>query len=815
MALRPLAKEQLRPLLKLNDQLRELASLEQDINVTSIVAVGDQSHGKSSVIEALSGIDLPRGEDIQTRLPLVLQLRNCQDPSEERAILSADGIEERNVSLKGIAEAVRNLTQEIAGERKDVVDRQVELKVFKVDQDDLTLIDLPGMTRVAVDGQHAEIEETITKMYQRYMKPSETVILNVVSAMADFSTSASLKLSQQLDSVGTRTLLCVTKVDQYRDPGLAAKISKAAEQLHLQHDNIFCVRNRSQPENDAAVDLVEARKREDDFFCKHDELQTLPKDSVGIGALSRRLVMQQYSRIRATLPEASCKIDQRISELEDAMTRLGPVIGSESEGRAMFQQRLARLFQTLRDENTGRINQASATEVVGRSLELCLDVDDLSKLRTTKKVGEYVVGPSVNINDVPLCLRLYPNETLNGDTRKANHADSGHNAVGLYVSAKLPTIVTSVGILTCFEALSEEGSSIKYHEGQKADIFTADTNCWGQEKFLDSNTAGKCGRVSFKAHLYIQSIKRKDGNDGRPILCAAVHKQNKSFAEAVNKLYSNSYFFSSSFKMNLEAKFQARSGALGLPGTLVPEPALIVLKDMRAKLAGAVNCHVEALELIADRAWKCRLSEFFDEFPQMHKIAVQSIDDVLKTQKKQSHEMTRQILAWEDSIVFTENHYFMDTVQSLRKLILGADSITEKMPEQFAFLSSKTLENLRNLSNEEQRIVDVQIEIYAYWKTMKKRLIDYVSMCSQHELIQQPLNELMAQRIHNAIEDKSKVCGGLAKLMAPPLSKLLEVRATMARLDALKKAQDLIRSQPDMETLNLAVLLESQPETQK
>jgi hypothetical protein len=86
-----LQASKLRPLLKLNDELRALLSNEKDINVTTIVAVGDQSHGKTSVIEALSGIDLPRGEGIQTRVPLELRLRRVAQSSDERATLQVTG----------------------------------------------------------------------------------------------------------------------------------------------------------------------------------------------------------------------------------------------------------------------------------------------------------------------------------------------------------------------------------------------------------------------------------------------------------------------------------------------------------------------------------------------------------------------------------------------------------------------------------------------------------------------------------------------------------------------------------------------------
>eukprot|EP00928_Gymnodinium_smaydae_P001874 TRINITY_DN10670_c1_g1_i1.p1 TRINITY_DN10670_c1_g1~~TRINITY_DN10670_c1_g1_i1.p1 ORF type:complete len:411 (-),score=72.98 TRINITY_DN10670_c1_g1_i1:56-1288(-) len=398
MAFGLVAKDQLRPLVKLNDALRELASLEQDINVTSIVVVGDQSHGKSSVIEALSGIDLPRGEDIQTRLPLVLQLRRCAQPHEECAILSAEGIAERSIDLKDIADEVRKITTDVAGDGKDVLDKEVELKVLKVDQDDLTLIDLPGMTRVAVKGQHEEIEETITNMYKRYMTPEESILLNVVSAMVDFSTSKSLKLSRDLDSLGRRTILCVTKIDQHTDPGLVDKIGKAAEQLHLPPEHVFCVRNRSQPENDEEVDLAEARKREEEYFRSHREFEKLPTTSLSVSALSRKLVALQYDKIQATLPVASSKIHARIMELDKALAELGPIMSTAAECRSLFQGRLASSLQTLRDESIGRISSTcDDEEFAGRSFELQLYIEDLAKARKAYKFGDDIQSSEVRL----------------------------------------------------------------------------------------------------------------------------------------------------------------------------------------------------------------------------------------------------------------------------------------------------------------------------------------------------------------------------------------------------------------------------------
>jgi hypothetical protein len=73
-------EQHIRPLMDLKDCVHALTYQETSINSTRIVMAGDQFHGKmTSSLEALCGVDLPRGEGIQTRVPLVLQLRQAQE----------------------------------------------------------------------------------------------------------------------------------------------------------------------------------------------------------------------------------------------------------------------------------------------------------------------------------------------------------------------------------------------------------------------------------------------------------------------------------------------------------------------------------------------------------------------------------------------------------------------------------------------------------------------------------------------------------------------------------------------------------------
>jgi interferon-induced GTP-binding protein Mx1 len=144
-----------RPLLDCVDRVRPYLAGE-NIELPAIVVVGDQSSGKSSVLESISGIALPRGTNIVTRCPLELQLRR---DTETYAIISRPAavglfggdpskmISERLTRLEDIGPAIERFTAEIAGANKGVSDRPISLRVHRPDAPDLTLIDLPGACR--------------------------------------------------------------------------------------------------------------------------------------------------------------------------------------------------------------------------------------------------------------------------------------------------------------------------------------------------------------------------------------------------------------------------------------------------------------------------------------------------------------------------------------------------------------------------------------------------------------------------------------------------------------------------------------------
>ena len=124
--------------------------MKEGIQLPTIVVVGDQSSGKSSVLESLAGISLPRGQGICTRVPLIMRLQHHYKPDPE-LLLEYMG-KTVNTDESHVSDAINTATKEIAGTAKGISNAPITLVVKKNGVPDLTMVDLPGITRVPVLG---------------------------------------------------------------------------------------------------------------------------------------------------------------------------------------------------------------------------------------------------------------------------------------------------------------------------------------------------------------------------------------------------------------------------------------------------------------------------------------------------------------------------------------------------------------------------------------------------------------------------------------------------------------------------------------
>jgi GTP-binding protein EngB required for normal cell division len=322
--------EQIRPLLDAVDRLRHLKVTQEGIQLPTIVVVGDQSSGKSSVLESLAGISLPRGQGICTRVPLVMQLKDDPSADGSQPVLQLEYGGGRVVATSEakVAGAIAEATAEIAGSRKGISDSPITLVVRKRGVPDLTLVDLPGITRVPVKGQPDDIYDQVSRIIKEYITPKESIILNVLSATVDFPTCESIRMSQQVDRHGERTLAVVTKSDKAPE-GLLDKVTMDDVNIGLGY---VCVRNRIGDET-----YEHARAEEERLFREHPLLSKIDKSMVGIPVLAQRLMQIQAAIIAKCLPDIVKQINDRLSRSSSELEQMPPDLNNVADAvRAFF-----------------------------------------------------------------------------------------------------------------------------------------------------------------------------------------------------------------------------------------------------------------------------------------------------------------------------------------------------------------------------------------------------------------------------------------------------------------------------------------------
>ena len=222
--------KKLRKLINLIDQLRD-CGVQNYIQLPRIASLGTQSSGKSSVLESIVGLDfLPRGDGVVTRRPLELRLNHISEGEPWAVFAERKGV--KFTDFNKVRQTIEALTDERCAGEKNIVDDPIVLNVYSPTCPDLTLIDLPGITRVPVGKQPKNIEEITKNMAKRYCEDPTTIILCVIAANTDIATSDGLKMAQEIDPNGTRTLGVLTKLD-IMDKGTDARRAFMGEEIPL------------------------------------------------------------------------------------------------------------------------------------------------------------------------------------------------------------------------------------------------------------------------------------------------------------------------------------------------------------------------------------------------------------------------------------------------------------------------------------------------------------------------------------------------------------------------------------------------------
>ncbi|XP_053505842.1 interferon-induced GTP-binding protein Mx1-like isoform X1 [Ictalurus furcatus] len=314
-------EEKVRPYIDLIDSLRPLG-VEKDLALPAIAVIGDQSSGKSSVLEALSGVALPRGgEDIVTRCPLELKMKKSRQKDFWHGKIKYKDIERDITDPADVERLIRKAQNEIAG-ALGMSDELISLEVTSTNAPNLTFIDLPGIVRVPVKGQPEDIGEQIKSLMKKFITKQDTIILVVVPCNVDITTTEALKMAQKIDLLGERTIGILTKpdlVDKGKEDEVVSVINNDIIFLTKGYTVIRC---QGQQEVVDRISLYEAIEKEKHFFIEHPHFRMPYKaGKATIPKLAENLTLELVLHIKKSLPQLKEQIQLMLAETQTELDR--------------------------------------------------------------------------------------------------------------------------------------------------------------------------------------------------------------------------------------------------------------------------------------------------------------------------------------------------------------------------------------------------------------------------------------------------------------------------------------------------------------
>jgi interferon-induced GTP-binding protein Mx1 len=327
---------EVRPYLDLVDALRHVG-VHQEISLPQIAVMGDQSSGKSSVLQSLSGIPFPKGTGLVTRCPTQLILSKSSKNASwiaEVSINFKDSTKKQPTgtgtikSIEKLTEVIEVLTNNLTnGEINGFSTDIIVIKISSPDSPDLTIIDLPGIIRTVTKDQDKAVIQQVNNLIDSYMGQVNTIILAVIPANQDIATIDILERAHKVDPTGERTLGVLTKPDligEGNEEEIVQVISNIRKPLLLGY---VMLRNLSQKEvnesKNGLVSIKDARDKENNYFKNHKYFKLLPTHLFGADNLSIRLTQLLVKCIKISLPSMKWELESLLENTENEIRLLG------------------------------------------------------------------------------------------------------------------------------------------------------------------------------------------------------------------------------------------------------------------------------------------------------------------------------------------------------------------------------------------------------------------------------------------------------------------------------------------------------------
>lgn len=336
------------------------------------------------MLENIVGRDfLPRGSGIVTRRPLILQLINVPSDRDDRPGDDEVHVPHTPASVAGqdewaefshipgrrfydfgeVKREIDNETARIAGNNKGINRQPINLKIYSPHVLSLTLVDLPGLTKVPIGDQPTDIEKQTRTLISEYIAKPNSIILAVSPANVDIVNSEALKLARHVDPTGKRTIGVLTKLD-LMDHGTNALDILSGRVYPLKLGFIGVV-NRSQQDIQANKSMSDALSAERDFFRMHPAYRNIAP-RCGTQFLAKTLNQTLMTHIRDRLPDIKARLNTLMGQTQQELASYGTdsFTGKEHRG-SLILSLMTRFATSFISSIDGTSSEISTKELCG------------------------------------------------------------------------------------------------------------------------------------------------------------------------------------------------------------------------------------------------------------------------------------------------------------------------------------------------------------------------------------------------------------------------------------------------------------------
>lgn len=360
-----------RQLLDTIDKLRYLG-VDSYVELPQIIVVGDQSSGKSSVLEAISRLKFPSKSGLCTRFATELVLRTSSERRVEAHIIhprSGFGVAHEEQRLDGFSKTnlgaaeLEKIIEEakvrmgIGPQGTSFSQSVLRIQIHGPDLPQLTLVDLPGFFHVATSKKAAEGREVVEALTARYMAQRSSIILAVIAANNDLENQVVLDKAKKYDPRKERTLGIITKPDTLEKNSQRERnyinVAKNREDSDYRFKlGWHVLRNRNERESEANTSYEDRDRNEKEFF-ESTIWRSLSSSSKGISELRTRLSSVLFDHVKRSLPDVIRGIEEAVGKRRERLLGLGDARTSPSQHRAYLGTISSRFERLARDAVRG------------------------------------------------------------------------------------------------------------------------------------------------------------------------------------------------------------------------------------------------------------------------------------------------------------------------------------------------------------------------------------------------------------------------------------------------------------------------------